>query len=66
MLRLRTRIIIAVALFPLLAWILEARGAAPLWLIFMTAASLLIIIKHHENIRRLLAHTERRYQWGGR
>jgi glycerol-3-phosphate acyltransferase PlsY len=35
-------------------------------LAFITAASLLIIVKHHENIRRLLAHTESRFQWSRR
>lgn len=57
--------IITVALFPLLAWILEPRRNSPQTLVFMTVAALLIIFKHHENIRRLLAHTERRYRWGG-
>jgi glycerol-3-phosphate acyltransferase PlsY len=32
-------------------------------LAFIAASSLLIIVKHHENIRRLLAHTESRFQW---
>jgi glycerol-3-phosphate acyltransferase PlsY len=57
---------VSVALFPLLAWILEPRGDAPQMLGFTTAASLLIIVKHHENIRRLLAHTESRFQWSRR
>jgi glycerol-3-phosphate acyltransferase PlsY len=54
--------ILTVALFPLLAWILEPRGDNTTMLAFLTAASLLIIVQHHENIRRLLAHTESRFQ----
>ena len=54
--------IITVALFPLLAWILEPRRNPPQTLVFMAIASLLIIARHHENIRRLLAHTEPRFQ----
>ena len=55
--------ILTVALFPLLAWILEPDRAPSQVLPFIAAASLLIIAKHHENIRRLLAGTESRFQW---
>jgi glycerol-3-phosphate acyltransferase PlsY len=58
--------ILTVALFPLLAWILEPPGDNTAMLAFLTAASLLIIIQHHENIRRLLARTESRFQWSRR
>jgi len=54
--------IVAVALFPLLAWLLNGYGETPSMLAFMTAASVLIIAKHHQNIRRLLAGTEPRFQ----
>ena len=54
--------ILTVALFPLLAWLIEPSRDTPALLAFMGAASLLIIVKHHENIRRLLAHTEPRFQ----
>jgi glycerol-3-phosphate acyltransferase PlsY len=55
--------IVAVALFPLLAWTLSPYPDAPQMPIFMALASLLILAKHHENIRRLLAGTEPRIQW---
>jgi glycerol-3-phosphate acyltransferase PlsY len=55
--------IVAVALFPLLAWLLRDYGEAPQVLGFMAVTSLLIIARHHENIRRLLAGTEPRFQW---
>jgi glycerol-3-phosphate acyltransferase PlsY len=58
--------ILTVALFPLLAWILEPYRDTPQMLVFLAAASLLIVAKHHENIRRLLAHTESRFQWSRR
>jgi glycerol-3-phosphate acyltransferase PlsY len=58
--------ILTVALFPLLAWILEPYHDASQMLAFVVAASLLIIAKHHENIRRLLAHTESRFEWSRR
>lgn len=53
--------IVAVALFPLLAWLLHDYHDLPLALALMTVCSLLIITKHHENIRRLLAGTENRF-----
>jgi acyl phosphate:glycerol-3-phosphate acyltransferase len=55
--------IVAVALFPVLAWLLRDYSYAPQIFILMTAASIFIIAKHHENIRRLLAGTEPRFRW---
>ncbi len=55
--------IVAVALFPVLAWLLHDYADMPQVLGFMAIASLLIIAKHHQNIRRLLAGTEPRFQW---
>jgi glycerol-3-phosphate acyltransferase PlsY len=52
--------IVAAAAFPLLAYEIRAYGNAPMALAFMAATSLLIIVRHNENIRRLLAGTESR------
>jgi len=52
--------IIAVASFPLLVFAMRAYGNSRLALEFMILTSLLIIAKHLENIRRLLAGTENR------
>lgn len=52
--------IIAVASFPLLVYKMRAYGDAPAALALMAVTFLLIIAKHHENIRRLLAGTENR------
>ena len=52
--------IVAVVAFPLAAWALHEYGDVPLALALMSLASLLIIAKHHQNIRRLLAGTENR------
>jgi acyl phosphate:glycerol-3-phosphate acyltransferase len=50
--------IIAVASFPVLTWAFHEYGSAPAALAFMVLSSLLIIARHHANIRRLLAGTE--------
>ena len=55
--------ILTVALFPLLAWVLQPYPESPQILAFLAAASLVIIAKHHANIRRLLSHTEPRFRW---
>lgn len=52
--------ILAVAMFPLAAWLVGQPYLSPSSLIFICSTSLLIIVKHHENIRRLLAGTESR------
>jgi acyl phosphate:glycerol-3-phosphate acyltransferase len=52
--------IVAVASFPLLVYEMHAYGNAPMALAFMAATSLLIIARHHQNIKRLLDGTENR------
>jgi glycerol-3-phosphate acyltransferase PlsY len=54
--------IIAAAAFPVFAWLLYRHQASPAVFAAMVAASALIIIKHHQNIRRLLAGTEHRFE----
>jgi acyl phosphate:glycerol-3-phosphate acyltransferase len=52
--------IIAVASFPFLAFGIYAWARAPIILAMITTTSLLIVVKHHQNIRRILAGTESR------
>jgi glycerol-3-phosphate acyltransferase PlsY len=54
--------ILAVALFPVLAWWLRDYAALPV-LGFMAVTAILVVVKHHDNIRRLRAGTEPRFQW---
>jgi acyl phosphate:glycerol-3-phosphate acyltransferase len=52
--------IVAVASLPLLVYELRTLAGAPAALAFVATTSLLIIVKHHENIRRLLSGRESR------
>jgi acyl phosphate:glycerol-3-phosphate acyltransferase len=53
--------ILAAASFPVFAW-LTVRGDKPAFFIAVQiAVSLLIVVKHHPNIRRLLSGTENRF-----
>jgi glycerol-3-phosphate acyltransferase PlsY len=53
--------IVATAAFPVCAYFLKETNASTGVLVLMVAASLLIIAKHHQNIRRLLTGTEHRF-----
>jgi len=52
--------IMAAAAFPLIAYALHNYHSSPAVLAAMCAIAVLIVVKHHENIRRLLAGTESR------
>jgi glycerol-3-phosphate acyltransferase PlsY len=54
--------IVATAAFPVFAWLLYRYQASPAVFAAMVVASALIIAKHHQNIRRLLAGTEHRFE----
>ena len=54
--------IVTVAFFPFLAWLIYKPQLDGFSLFCITIAALFIIAKHHENIRRLIAGTESRFQ----
>ncbi len=54
--------IVATAAFPIFAWLFYRYQASPAVFAAMVCASALIIAKHHQNIRRLLAGTEHRFE----
>jgi glycerol-3-phosphate acyltransferase PlsY len=53
--------ITAAAIFPAASWVLHDYNDTPPTLAFMAASSLLIMAKHHPNIRRLLAGKENKF-----
>ena len=53
--------IIAAVAFPLIAYALHDYHSSPEILAAISGISVLVILKHHENIRRLLAGTENRF-----
>jgi glycerol-3-phosphate acyltransferase PlsY len=52
--------ILGAASFPFFAWMLVSGERPPFYIAVQFAVSLIIIAKHHQNIRRLLAGTESR------
>jgi glycerol-3-phosphate acyltransferase PlsY len=52
--------ILGSASFPLFAWLLVKGDRPPFFIAVEFAVALLIIVKHHQNIRRLIAGTEAR------
>jgi glycerol-3-phosphate acyltransferase PlsY len=56
--------ILAAASFPLFAWFLVHGDKPTFYIAVQSAVALLIIVKHHENIRRLLAGNESRFGGG--
>ncbi len=53
--------ILTAALFPLLAWVLHPHNS-PQMMAAIGASTLLIVMRHHQNLRRLFAGTEPRFQ----
>jgi glycerol-3-phosphate acyltransferase PlsY len=53
--------IIGAASFPLFAWFMASGPRPRFFIAVQVAVALIIIIKHHQNIRRLLAGTESRF-----
>ncbi|HEV2425515.1 MAG TPA: glycerol-3-phosphate 1-O-acyltransferase PlsY [Terracidiphilus sp.] len=53
--------ILGAACFPVFAWFLVMGPRPPVFFAVQCAVALLIIVKHHQNIRRLLAGTESRF-----
>ena len=52
--------IISAAIFPLIAFVFIAPSERAVLLPLIAVVCLLVILKHHQNIRRLLAGTENR------
>lgn len=56
--------ILAAASFPVFAWFMVKGDRPAFFLAVQAAVALLIIVRHHQNIRRLLAGTESRFGAG--
>jgi len=56
--------IVGAVAFPIAAWWLEPETRSPIIMLLISASSLLIIVRHKDNIRRLLAGNENRFGGG--
>ena len=53
----------AVAVFPLALWLLNDSSGQPVVLGLVSGAAVMVVLMHHENIRRLLSGTEPQMRW---
>ena len=53
--------IVAAVVFPFAAYFLDREVATPQFMAVLICCSLIIILKHHENIRRLISGTENKF-----
>jgi acyl phosphate:glycerol-3-phosphate acyltransferase len=53
--------ILGAAVFPVFAWFTVSGTRPPFFIAVQITVALLIILKHHPNIRRLMAGTEHRF-----
>ena len=56
--------IVGAVAFPIAAWWLEPETRSPIIMLLISASSLLIIVRHKDNVRRLLAGNENRFGGG--
>jgi acyl phosphate:glycerol-3-phosphate acyltransferase len=54
--------VIAAACFPLLSWLFHRERFTPATLLLISLSALLVIVRHHQNLGRLLAGTEPRFE----
>lgn len=54
---------VAVAAVPLLAYLTRSSDSSPAALGAMCATAVLVVARHHENLRRLFAGSEPRFEW---
>jgi glycerol-3-phosphate acyltransferase PlsY len=55
--------VVAVAAVPVLAYLTRPPGSSPAALSAMCATAVLVVARHHKNLRRLFAGSEPRFEW---